>query len=324
MGGGGNDTDTVDEEYNAGLLELAQESQGWAGESWNMFKYGVTYDPTETVTGHYDESGNFIEGEAVRENPDYDPNSWYWNYNNGQGRDSQREWVSTSGDQYIGDPQNTVSQTRGDIMGYNADDVTSEMEYLQNVVGSNQDILGLQTDVSRAELQSSLNTNPYREAADISGLSLTAAQNESALNLVGDTEAAARSGLNLTTQRNESESRILPYNETATISGLKLTDTSNKYKTGFLGDLKSGVYDVDPNKAQNEAQAGVQQGFNLARKSSAIDTASYGLDPSSGRYASTNRDLALSEASGIAGARSSAKSKAEDTNYSRRTQGLTI
>jgi hypothetical protein len=318
--GGGNDTDTVDEVYNAGLLELAKESQGWAGESWNMFKYGVTYDPTEVVTGHYDESGNFIEGEAVRENPDYGgPDAGYWHYNNGV-----REWVSTSGEQYIGDPQNTVSQTRGDIMGYNADDVTSEMEYLQNVVGANQDILGLQTDVSRAELQSSLNTNPYREAADISGLSLTTAQNESALNLVGETEEAARSGLNLTTQQNLSAGRILPYNEKAAISGLKLTDTSNKYKTGFLGDLKSGVYDVDPNKAQNEAQAGVQQGFNLARKSSAIDTASYGLDPSSGRYASTNRDLALSEASGIAGARSSAKSKAEDTNYSRRTQGLTI
>ena len=58
-GGGETSTTTVDPVYNAGMLQLSQEQQGWAREMFNMFKYGVTYDPNEQVT--VDSTGNIVE-----------------------------------------------------------------------------------------------------------------------------------------------------------------------------------------------------------------------------------------------------------------------
>ena len=60
--GGSSTTTTVDPVYNAGLLEISKQQQGWAGQMFNKFKYGTTYDPTENVTGYYDQSGKFVEG----------------------------------------------------------------------------------------------------------------------------------------------------------------------------------------------------------------------------------------------------------------------
>ena len=46
-GGGGGAA--IDKAYNAGMLELSQEQQAMAGEMYNMYKYGVSYDPTKQV-----------------------------------------------------------------------------------------------------------------------------------------------------------------------------------------------------------------------------------------------------------------------------------
>nr|NIP51777.1 hypothetical protein [Phycisphaerae bacterium]NIT58904.1 hypothetical protein [Fodinibius sp.]NIW98114.1 hypothetical protein [Phycisphaerae bacterium]NIY27487.1 hypothetical protein [Fodinibius sp.] len=43
-GGGGGDG--VDKKYNKGMLEISRRQQEMADEMFNMFKYGVTYDPT--------------------------------------------------------------------------------------------------------------------------------------------------------------------------------------------------------------------------------------------------------------------------------------
>jgi hypothetical protein len=50
-GGGG---DTVDKEYNAGLLKISERQQAIADEMFNLFKHGVPYDP-------YDEKGNLTQ-----------------------------------------------------------------------------------------------------------------------------------------------------------------------------------------------------------------------------------------------------------------------
>ena len=90
-GGGSSETTTIDPVYNAGMLRLSQEQQGWAREMLNMFKFGVTYDPNE-------------------------------------------------------------QPARAEREGYDSESVTSEMEYLQNLVESNQSLLGLQTGAQKNRL----------------------------------------------------------------------------------------------------------------------------------------------------------------------------
>ena len=189
-GSSGSTTTTIDYAYNAGMLELSQEQQGWAREMFNMFRYGVTYDPNEKE----DSSG----------------------------------------------------LTLGESKGYNADDVTSEMEYLQNMVDANQSLLGLQTGAQKK--------------------------------------------------------RIGLYNT-------------------YIDDINEGI---DVNARMDEAQASVQHGFKNANKAARMDIESYGLDPGAGRYKGLRRDLAMAEATGVAGARTTAKNLAEQEDFQRKTVGLQI
>ena len=170
---GGGETNTQDPVYNAGLLELQQQQQGWAEEAWNLYKFGN------------------IEG---------DPDA-------------------------------------GNV---------SEMDYLQNVVEANQDLLGLQTDTTKKQLE---------------------------------------------------------------------------LKSGLLDKINEGV---NIGERMDEAQAGVQHGFKLAQKAADMNVASYGMDPNSGKFASSNRGLALGEATAIAGARTQAKNYGEAEDFNRKVQGLQI
>lgn len=208
--GGSTTTNTVDPAYNAGMLALSQEQQGWAKQAWNMFQYGVNYDPSETVYGYYDGSGKFVNVDPAV-NPELAQ----------------------------------VTTTMGDVNNYTKTN-TPEMEYLQNVVDANQDLLGLQTHVSKQQLQ---------------------------------------------------------------------------LKSTLLDDINNGI---NIGERMDQAQAGVQHGFKLARKASDMNLASYGLDPNSGKFASANRGLALSEATGIAGARTQAKTAAETEDFNRKIAGLQI
>ena len=89
----------------------------------------------------------------------------------------------------------------------------------------------------------------------------------------------------------------------------------------YVGDINKGI---DVNARMDEAQAGVQHGFKNANKAARMDIESYGLDPSSGRYTSSNRERAMTEASGVAAARTAAKNYAETEDFQRKTVGLQI
>ena len=54
--GGDGGGDTVDKAYNARMANIAEQAAGWADEFNNYYKYGVMYDPNETVQGYYDDS----------------------------------------------------------------------------------------------------------------------------------------------------------------------------------------------------------------------------------------------------------------------------
>ena len=164
-GGGSTTTTTVDPVYNAGLLELSQEQQGWAAEMYNMFKYGVDYDPSEV------QRGDWVDGEwrtADELGADETSPEWkQWNQEYQRLKNAAKKTTSTGEgprfslgadigqenlDQWLAkNPEPTRSKlqerTLGDIRGYDPDAQVSEMEYLKNLVEKNQSLLGLQTDV---------------------------------------------------------------------------------------------------------------------------------------------------------------------------------
>jgi hypothetical protein len=271
-GGGETSTTTVDPVYNAGMLKLSQEQQGWGREMFNMFKYGVTYDPNEKV--QVDSEGNIVEqpaggGGGGGGGLDAGGGQSYGYRNvldgswreNPPGRDDQG-WVPDTGGGTRaarsaggGAPRPAAggatgldvrTVTRGELEGYNADETTSEMEYLQNVVEANQSLLGLQTGAQKKRL--------------------------------------------------------------------------NLYNT-YVDDVNEGI---DVNARMDQAQAGVQHGFKNANRAARMDIASYGLDPGSGRYAGLNRETAMAEATGVAGARTAAKNYAETEDFARKTTGLQV
>lgn len=280
-GGGSSTTTTVDPVYNAGMLEISKEQQSWARQMFNMFKYGVTYDPSEKVTGYYDSSGKFVEGKPAaaksgkidtsgappeyigegkwkKRNPEYD------DYINRQ-KEAQKEYVTL---------------TRGELQGYDASGQTSEMQYLQNLVNANQSLLGLQTGLSKAQLESQTRLLPHQE--------------------------------NLTLEQIAAQRRLLPQQTAAQESRLGLYNTT-------MQDINKGI---NVGQRMDQAQAAVQHAFKNTNQTNRMDIASYGLDPSSGRYASQNRAAALAESAGIAGARTTAKNYAEAEDFERKKAGL--
>jgi hypothetical protein len=238
-GGGGSTTTTVDPVYNAGMLKLSEEQQGWGREMFNMFKYGVTYDPSEEVP-----SGEKASSERVwveEKEGDQVPIT-HWDTGDITG---YKKGLVTPG-HYKDIPGETPMTTMGELEGYAPDAQTSEMQYLQNLVESNQSLLGLQTGAQKKRL-----------------------------------------------------------------------DLYNTY----VGDINKGI---DVGSRMDEAQAGVQHGFKNANKAGRMDIASYGLDPGAGRYASSNRERGIAEASGVAAARTSAKNYAEQEDFQKKTVGLQI
>ena len=141
--GGGQTTTTVDPTYNAGMLELSREQQDWGKQMFNMFKYGVTYDPTEKVTAEGEPSTErvWVEDEYVPGRLQY----------------GDREGTCLPGYTVPGHYKNIDREpttTLGEIRGYDPNETTSEMEYLQNLVEANQSLLGLKTETQRKMLES--------------------------------------------------------------------------------------------------------------------------------------------------------------------------
>lgn len=286
-GGGGSTTTTVDPLYNAGMLALSVEQQEWAEEMYNMFQYGVTYDPEEVQYGTYidgewvsaDELGQSeYAHEYFVENPEWQ--AWsqaqqQFLANEGtagpmggvpsgiQASTTYEDWLEQNPEpeQTIPNQDMLESQTLGELHGYDPDAQTSELEYLQNLVESNQALLGLQTQASASQLESQ----------------------------IGGLEAERELG------------------------GLK-----KEVAESFLKESMEGL---DVGEAMDSAQAGVQHGFKKADEATRKSISQYGLDPSSGRFATMNRERMLAESAGISGARNKAKQETERENYARKMAG---
>ena len=373
-GGGGSTTTTVDPKYNKGMLELSQEQQQWAGEMFNMFKYGVTYDPNEQVDDPSKATTKkvWVPGDT-RQEPIY----------------GGREGEITGYRDVVGAPGHYEDRTipgrspAGELHGYDPNAQVSEMQYLQNIVEANQSLLGPRSGAEAAQLgltqaQATAKTGlvPYEEAlqreslssqlrllgpqesaqladllykknlsesqgrvlpqqeqAQLSGLALKIGISESQLRTLPAQEAANLAELAHQKASSEMQTRMIPYSESATRSGLEyqtglntarsellpgqknLAQKGLNFQSSFLDEAAKGV---DTKGWMDEAQAGVQHSYKLANNAIRKDISSYGLDPSAGRYASQNRAMRMSEASGVSGARTAALRAAEKEGYERK------
>lgn len=284
--GGQTTTETIDKEYNAGMLAISQEQQGWAAEMFNMFKFGVPYDPSER--------GAMVNGQWVSEK----------DLTSGKGAAGTTGFVGTLPSAWGGlkipgvTPSGAKITTRGEAEGYEPGAQTSEMEYLQNLVEANQGLLGLQTDVSAKEL------------------TLAGEQAEAGRKLLPYT---TEYGIKST----EASTGLIPYQTEATKQKSLLAGETAEAARAIVPGYYENM-DIDERKWMDEAQAGVQHGFKLANEAARRDIASYGLDPGAGRYTSVNRERTLAEATGIAGARTAAERQAEEEEFRRKTEGLQI
>jgi hypothetical protein len=81
---------------------------------------------------------------------------------------------------------------------------------------------------------------------------------------------------------------------------------------------------VDTNAAANRAQADVEHAYGLAGQSMKNEAFRSGMDPNSGAFMNAKKNMLLAKSKGLAGARTSARTDAENTNFNRllSTSGL--
>lgn len=165
-------TNTTDPVYNAGMLRLSEADQAKANTLFNMAMYGVEYNPTDKV---------------------YDAND-------GMSSISKFEYS------LLTDREKTnyheAGRTEGFVNRYDPSLQTSEMQYMQNVINKNQEILGLQTEAETANIN-----------AQMEGFRTQQAQAKAEGEMIGPKQELELANIGLTKSQIASmKSLILPQN----------------------------------------------------------------------------------------------------------------
>jgi hypothetical protein len=128
-GGGGQE---VDKDFNKGMLAISEKQQDMADEMFNLFKFGVTYDPGEKVVSD--------EWKAWKKQKDEAKGSGAWAGIGGAERFDEPEPEKFSG-------------TQGERQGYDADESFSEMELINEQLKAQGKLLPLQTEAAKSQLE---------------------------------------------------------------------------------------------------------------------------------------------------------------------------
>jgi hypothetical protein len=123
--GGGGGTE-VDKKYNAGMLAISNAQQDMADEMWNLFKFGVIYDPDEKI-----KSDDWKAWKKKKEKK----TGW-----------QKQEWLEKNPE-----PEK-FEGTMGEREGYDADAVMSEMELISAQIQAEGELLPMQTELAKEQL----------------------------------------------------------------------------------------------------------------------------------------------------------------------------
>jgi hypothetical protein len=159
-GGSGTTVDSVDEAYNAGMLELSQEEWGVAQEYANLFKYGVDYDPNEKVEGQWIDGEWFnaddltpeqVGGEKFIKNPEYVPSGYV--KDNPMSQPRYQEGSGPDVPEYILNPDYKLETAKlGDVKGYDPNAQVSEMQLILQNQAAEAELLPLQTGLAKSQI----------------------------------------------------------------------------------------------------------------------------------------------------------------------------
>lgn len=239
-GGGSSTTVTVDKEYNAGMLELSREQQKWAGELYSTFKYGTTYDPNEQIRGAWID-GKWVDEADVpkggrkivgyEDTPEPETRGTPVSERSENWKRKEREKQLKKIPIYEDTPTyDIITITRGELMGYDPDAQTSEMDYTQNIIDANQSLLGEQTatelgymELEQEKTKAELGLLPQQTE-------LASAQMGSELKTLGLTDAQTAATLELLPQQTQLSQRDM---ESQMLS-LGLTDAQTAATLGLL------------------------------------------------------------------------------------------
>ncbi|WP_432736464.1 hypothetical protein [Maridesulfovibrio sp. FT414] len=95
------------------------------------------------------------------------------------------------------------------------------------------------------------------------------------------------------------------------------TETSRKQLGAAQTFIDTAVKGVDVDSRVSQAESDVKHSFGMASSSSKRDFSRAGLNTNSGRYGMLMKDLNLSQAQAVAGARTMARRTAEEDNLNR-------
>ncbi|MHC4757097.1 MAG: hypothetical protein ACYTE8_00410 [Planctomycetota bacterium] len=138
-GGGGGGSASPDYEYNRTLGKIQEANQGMAVEMFNLFKHGVTYDPTEVK--YLDENGNVVA---------MTPGEMRNTTQNAAG-----EWVHP-------DLGTLTRSSAGEQAGFNPDEHFSEMELMQEMLSSQGRLIKVEEDLKRTQMETETGLVPLR------------------------------------------------------------------------------------------------------------------------------------------------------------------
>lgn len=303
-GGGGSTIDSVDEAYNAGMLELSEQEWAVAQEYVNLFKYGVDYDPEATEQG-LTIDGKWVPADQLTpeqtggdkwiDNPDYVAPGWELM------SDAERGdyWQETKGSP-AGTPQKILNpnfqletRTLGEIKGYDPDAQVSEMELILQGQAAQSELLPLQTALARSQIEADQTLIP--------------AQTE-----VSMAQLAAEKGL--VPQRAALESASLADTQTALAERAPV-------RSAFYNAALNGP---DATERADQAQAGIEHAFSTTAKDFERDLFTSGAHVQSSDLTKAMNERSIAKAGGIAGARTQAKLLAEEELFNKLKTAMTV
>ena len=145
--GGGTTVSEPDYEYNARMATIAEDNQEMARDMYNIFLYGVPYDPTESIGGDVrnPEYDSYLERKAAWE-ADPAHKGTQKLVDTGFGN------LETVYENQVPFPEEAPPQTvyeeemtMGEKMGYDDESIISEYELMQNMMAAQNELLPSET-----------------------------------------------------------------------------------------------------------------------------------------------------------------------------------
>jgi hypothetical protein len=317
---------TPDYAYNKKMADIGEANQEMAGEMWNIYKYGTTYNPSEAA--YRDENGNLISMTP------------------GEIRNTTR---NDQGQLVHPDKGVLTKGTKGEQEGYDPDATTSELDLMHQMLDAQSDLLPYEKELMRKTMQSK--TSLVQDEENLARAQLGAktglvqyeedlarAQLGAKTRLTPFEEDLARTKMRTETglipERGELESgqigmerNLLPHEEKLRTAQMVEGEKLTRGRSGVMQSLyKDALAGIDVEGRVSEHRAGVHHAFKNAQGITNRNMSRMGIDPSSGRGLAVAQQIGLDRAKALAGGEHQIRSAAEDENFKRKAaaSGLPI